>query len=234
MTGCFITATGTGVGKTLLTTLLLRLRLREGLSVHALKPVETGEPIDSAAILSAMGMPVSPEARQHITAYHFLNPISPHLAAQMAGLIIEPEALLSFCRMALSSHPFTIIEGVGGVMVPVTPDWTVREWMRALGLPVILVGGSELGAISHTLTALETLRVAGISPCGIAVMAAEQMPIAPEEHLTTLAAFTDVPLTFIPRLDLCHGSPHDKNTHLDAALSALPHFSDWVKECGAL
>lgn len=238
MKGFFITATGTDIGKTLLTSLLIRLRVQQGLPAHALKPVMTGmdaenaESSDSAFLLSVCGKPVNAETVAAISPWQFAAPISPHLAAAREAKTIPRDALLAFCRTMLSQHPFTFIEGVGGVMVPLGEDWTVRDWMAELQLPAILVVGSYLGSFSHTLSAVEALRAKGITLSGIAVSLSEKMPVMAAEQRQTLESFCKTPLMLIPRLDLGHAPFHDRNERLDMALARMEGFHDWAKACG--
>ena len=156
----FVTATGTGVGKTWVACGLLRRHGGLGL-----KPVVTGYVPEEAAIsdsgrlLAAMGRAVTPEAVAAISPWRYPAPLSPEMAAAAAGCVLPFDALLSFCRQP----GVTLIEGVGGVAVPLDARHTVLDWMAALGHPVLLVAGSYLGTISHTLTALTALRGAGLA-----------------------------------------------------------------------
>lgn len=162
MTRLFVTATGTGVGKTFVTAALAAAARRAGCSVRALKPLVSGfDPADwsksdPAILLAAQGLP--PAALDRVAPWRFVAPLSPDMAAARECRLIELGALVQFCRAALAGpEEVVLIEGVGGVMVPLDEGHTVLDWIRALDIPVLLVAGSYLGTISHTLTALHAL-----------------------------------------------------------------------------
>jgi dethiobiotin synthetase len=168
----FVTATGTGIGKTYVTAGLVRHWRSEGIAVAALKPVISGfgnaRESDSGVLLEAMGEAVNEETVARISPWRFAAPLSPDMAAAREGREVDFEALLAYCRnsVAAARGPL-LIEGVGGVMVPLDGRHTVLDWMAQLGLPAILVAGSYLGTLSHTLTAAQALSRAGV---GIAAL----------------------------------------------------------------
>lgn len=159
MSAYFITGTGTEVGKTFTTCALIHAAQANGIAVRGLKPVLSGWVVDDstndvAQILTAQGGGTV----DAVSYCRFTAPLSPHRAAALEGKAIDPETLVNWCRSRVSNDGLTLIEGAGGVMAPLTERYTVLDWMQALNLPVILVTGSYLGSISHTLTALEALR----------------------------------------------------------------------------
>lgn len=165
MSAFFITATGTGIGKTFVTQGLVRYLKENGRTVSALKPVVSGYDApggsDPALLLEAMGETVSGEAVARIAPWRFKAPLSPDMAAMRENREIDFDELVSFCRDRAGAPGTLFIEGVGGVMVPLTAQHTVLDLMAALGLPVVLVAGSYLGSLSHTLTAAAALERAG-------------------------------------------------------------------------
>jgi len=165
----FVTATGTDIGKTFVTAGLLRHLRAAGKPVWALKPVVSGFDAaracasDPGVLLEAMNHATSLDCIARIAPWRFAAPLSPDMAAAREGRAIDFDALVAFCREAIAGHSGTLlIEGVGGVMVPLDGRHTVLDWMAALGLPAILVAGTYLGTISHTLTALDALARAGV------------------------------------------------------------------------
>lgn len=161
----FITSTGTGVGKTYVTTALIRQARARNLRVAAYKPVISGfdkreiAGSDTGAILAALGEAASKEAVARISPWRFAAPLAPSMAARVEGRTLDCEALFALSRTALRKESdLTLIEGVGGVMVPLDGRRTVLDWIVAAGAPVVLVVGDYLGTISHTLTAIEVLR----------------------------------------------------------------------------
>jgi dethiobiotin synthetase len=174
MSAIFITSTGTDIGKTFVATGLVRHWRGKDQPVDALKPVATGfDAVTSAAsdpglILAALGHPISLDGIDRISPWRYAAPLSPDMASWKEGKAVDFDALVEFCRRAIANHQGTLlIEGIGGVMVPLDDRRTVLDWMAALGIPVLLVAGSYLGSLSHTLTALDALRRRAIAVSAI-------------------------------------------------------------------
>jgi dethiobiotin synthetase len=160
----FVTGTGTDVGKTFVAAALIRHFRAQGLAVDAIKPVVSGfEPAnaphsDPGILLMALGREPTREKLDCISPWRFAAPLSPDLAARAEGRAVDFKALVAHCRDAEAQcGSLLLIEGVGGVMVPLDETHTVLDWMTALRAPVLLVAGSYLGTISHALTALHVL-----------------------------------------------------------------------------
>lgn len=169
MKAVFVTATGTDVGKTFVTASLIGSLRARGLSVEALKPVASGfdraaaETSDPGLLLAALGRNITEEALARISPWRFAAPLSPDMAARRQGRRVDFAALVRFCRRAAQAEiDALLIEGVGGVMVPLDERHTVLDWMVALRLPLLIVTGSYLGTISHTLSALDVVRTRGL------------------------------------------------------------------------
>lgn len=207
MTAYFVTATGTDVGKTFVTAGLIRHLRGLGDNVSALKPVVSGFDLATAALsdpgvlLNALDEQLAPEAFERLSPWRFAAPLSPDMAASREGRAIDFDALVAFCREAIARHHGTLfIEGVGGVMVPLDGAHTVLDWMAALDLPLILVAGSYLGTISHTLTALDALAHRKLK---VAALVVNDTPsdIPLDETMTTLARFAPaIPIVKVPRV----------------------------------
>jgi dethiobiotin synthetase len=161
MKGFFITGTDTGVGKTVLSALLVA-----ALDGTYWKPIQTGalEGTDRESVRRWAGVP---EQRLPPESYLFDPPVSPHLAAREAGVAISLDAITF---PAASGHPVWIVEGAGGVMVPVNDHEFMRDLMRHLGLPVIVAARTALGTINHTLLTLAALHGAGLSIHGVVLI----------------------------------------------------------------
>jgi dethiobiotin synthetase len=164
MSAVFITSTGTDVGKTFVACGLIRHIHDQERMVDAVKPVVSGflprtaATSDPGLLLTALGRSATMAEIAPISPWRFAAPLSPDLAAQKEDRQIDFEALIAFSRQAIKTAPgVLLIEGVGGVMVPLDDRHTVLDWMSALAIPVILVVGNYLGTISHTLTALNVL-----------------------------------------------------------------------------
>jgi len=207
MHGLYITSVGTGIGKTLVTAILCHQLTGMGRKVAALKPVVSGfvsgDPAsDPALILRSLGRLPTPDAIAAIAPWRFALPVSPHLAARREGRAPAPEEVAAFCReQERTAGDLLLIEGAGGVMTPIDDTHTCFDLIVRLGHPVILVTGSYLGAISHTLTALFVLHASGVVVRGI--VASESIDSTGlAETVRSLECFTGdmFPLYALPRL----------------------------------
>lgn len=194
----FITATGTEIGKTFVTTTLCKQLIEDGKKVVALKPVISGYVAgdmksDSAFILQACGQKVTEENIAKISPWRFAAPLSPNMAAQREGNNISFGELINFCReQEKSDADILLVEGVGGVCVPLNDKYTVLDWIAELkDWKVILVAGSYLGSISHTLTAVHTLAARNIGLHAVVITESENSTVPLEETVETLKNFLD-------------------------------------------
>jgi dethiobiotin synthetase len=215
MTAIFVTATGTDIGKTFVTAGLIRHLRAAGKPVDALKPVVSGfdptapEGSDPGALLAALGQPLTGENIARISPFRFAAPLSPDLAARRENRSLDFAALVQFCKNAIASTSSTLfIEGVGGVMVPLDERHTVLDWMAALRLPVLLVTGSYLGTISHTLTALDVLRRREVEVRALVVNETAGATVALADTADSIGRFAgSIPLVTMPRLAPNAGHP---------------------------
>lgn len=195
MAGVFVTGTGTDVGKTFITAALVRHLRATGKAVQACKPVLSGFDPDQAAfsdpglLLSALGQAVTAEAIDRISPWRFSAPLSPDLAAGREGRGIDFRALVDYCRAAIHGRGTVLIEGIGGVMVPLDQTHTVLDWMSALRIPVVLVAGSYLGTLSHTLTALHVLAQRNLDIAGVVVSESPTPGASLADTAATIARF---------------------------------------------
>ena len=166
----FIAGAGTDIGKTYVTTLLVRQFKAADRRVLALKPVVSGVPpidspdfaaSDTAQLLAAQGLSVTSATVDACSPWRFKQPLSPDMAAAAEDRTVSLQAVLDWCRTqirAAADGSVVLIEGVGGVMSPMTSDALNLDLIKALGCEVLLVTGSYLGALTHALTAIETLK----------------------------------------------------------------------------
>ena len=207
MSAYFITGTGTDVGKTFVAAGLVRHLRAAGKPVWALKPVVSGydtanlRASDPGVLLEAMGHSVSPDCVARISHWRLAAPLSPDMTAVRESKEIDFEALVAFCREEISSRRGTlVIEGVGGVMVPLDARHTGLDWLAALGIPAILVAGTYLGTLSHTLTALDTMAHAGVTVAALVLNESGDGAVPMQETAATLGRFTaGLPIVAIPR-----------------------------------
>jgi dethiobiotin synthetase len=156
--GCFVTATDTGAGKTILCAALVASLCARGEVVRARKPLLTGlddpGPHDHDLLALAGG-----EAPEVISPLRYGPAVSPHLAAQLAGEEIDVAALVS---ATLAGSGTLIVEGIGGLLVPIAPGYDVRSFAAELDLGVVIAARAALGTINHALLTLEAARAGGL------------------------------------------------------------------------
>jgi dethiobiotin synthetase len=205
LTAIFITATGTDVGKTFVAASLMRTLQQMGRVVEAIKPVVSGfdpehpEASDSGVLLDALGLPATLQEIERISPWRFRAPVSPDLAAQREGQRIDVDAVISFCQDAIEQRQdILLIEGIGGIMVPLDGQRTVLDVMMALQLPLILVAGSYLGTISHTLTALDALFRRDMKLLAIIVSETPGATVPLDDTVASIARFVS-PVIGLPR-----------------------------------
>ncbi len=207
MTAFFITATGTDIGKTFVTKGLIRQMHATGRPVAAIKPVVSGfDPhdwleSDSAVLLAALGRPVALAEVEHISPWRFEEPLSPHMAARHEGRAIVFQEVVEFCRQSMAGRQgVLLIEGIGGIMVPLDDRRTVLDWMSVLRIPIILVAGTYVGTMSHTLTSLEVLVRRNLDVAAVVVSESEGSAASLEETVATVQRFANsIDVVGIPR-----------------------------------
>ena len=226
MTQLFVSGSGTGVGKTLVTCILVRQLRAAGREVRALKPVISGfDPSraaesDTGRLLAAMDEPLDKAAIGSISPWRFPEPLSPHVAAAREGRQLDVGEITGFCRYAgpAEGDSVVIAEGVGGVMAPLSDEETVIDWMVGLNWPVLLVAGSYLGTLSHTLTAVEVVKYRGLTLSGIVISESVESPMPLVETVETIAGFVaGTPIIELPR----HDPDRDNVDHLPNIAAAL-------------
>jgi len=206
VTAIFITGTGTEVGKTFVAASLIRHLRQMGRAVEAIKPVVSGfDPdrvagSDPAILLEALGFPATLPNIERISPWRFHAAMSPDAAARQEDRRIDVDELLAFCQSAIAQRQeILLIEGVGGIMVPLDQQRTSLDVMMALQLPLVLVTGSYLGTISHTLTALDALFRRNLSVLAIIVSETPGSTVPLKETVAAIGRFAE-PVIGLPRL----------------------------------
>lgn len=202
--GVFVTGTGTEVGKTVVAAAIARTLASEGFEVNVFKPAVTGleeaGEADHELLRRAAG---SSQSDDEIAPYRYGPPASPHLAAAVAGEVIEPERLVAASRAAAAGADELVCEGVGGLMVPLSPGYLVRDFAVDLNLPLVVASSPGLGTINHTLLTLEAARAAGLE---VAAVVFTPWPEEPSEiersNRETIAALGEVKVETLQPLDL--------------------------------
>lgn len=168
----FVTGTDTGVGKTVFTGLLLAMLRRRAISALALKPFCSGDRSD-VSLLQSLQPGAIPD--HEMNPYWFRSPLAPYLASVREGRCVDFNRALSAARRAVRRCEVLIVEGAGGVLVPLTRSKTIADFAAALGGRVVIVGRNRLGVINHVRLTVEALSARGIQPC-LVVLMQEQKP----------------------------------------------------------
>jgi dethiobiotin synthetase len=219
--GLFVTGTDTGVGKSVVAAAICAGLAAQGRRVAAFKPVVTGLddppgewPYDHELLASVTGQ--EPSA---VAPWQFAPPASPHFAAELAGVTLEPPELLAAARRAGAYADALVCEGVGGLMVPITTGYLVRDLAIDLELPVVVAARTGLGTINHTLLTVEAARTAGLNVAGVVMTPWPDQPAQIERsNRETVERLSGVPVSGLP--------PTDREA-LAATGASLP-LEDWL------
>jgi dethiobiotin synthetase len=197
--GVFITGTDTGVGKTFVACGLAALLRESGLRVGVMKPAETGciekdgrlFPEDAVRLKEASGCSVPLEK---ICPFQWREPLAPSIAAERQGAVIDVDRLIDIYDEISSAHDITLVEGAGGLMVPLLPSYTYADFARVVKLPTLVVAANRLGAINHLLLALEHATCKGLRVLGYVLNEIQSEPsLAADTNRAALSTLTSVP-----------------------------------------
>jgi dethiobiotin synthetase len=200
----FVTGTGTEVGKTVVAAAIARTFAATG-SVAVFKPAVSGLDDYPPGLPDHELLRQAAESEQsddEIAPYRYGPPVSPHLAAELAGAPIDPDRLLAVAAAAAARADSIVCEGVGGLLVPLTPTYLVRDLAVALGHPLVVVAPPGLGTINHTLLTIEAARAAGLS---VAAVVLNPWPTEPSpverSNRETIEALGELPVLTFPKVD---------------------------------
>lgn len=228
MRGILITGTDTGVGKTVVGCGLAAALTAQGKTVGVLKPAETGCILQNGVFYPEDAMRLAAFARvslplDQICPYRFAPPVAPSVAAELASMNIEPQRIAAIFAQTAERYDFTIVEGAGGFLVPLTGRYTFADLARDLPLPLLVVVGSKLGALNHTLLTLHAAQALSLPLAGyILNHPTPGSDIATQTNARTLANLTDVPcLGVLPFLALSGDVEHDRTLLCDLFSSAV-------------
>jgi dethiobiotin synthetase len=225
MRGVFVAGTDTGVGKTILAAAICAGLAARGERVAAFKPAVTGldeEPPEGWArdheLLASVAS--AGQTAVDVSPHCFGPPVSPHYAAELAGEAIEPAELCAAAQGAADGADALVCEGVGGLLVPLTPGYLVRDLALDLGLPLVIAARPGLGTINHTLLTLEAARGAGLDVRGVVMTpwpaSAEAMADSNRETVERIGNAAVTCLPTITRVELAEAG------------ARLP-LDDWLK-----
>jgi dethiobiotin synthetase len=221
--GLFVTGTDTGAGKTVLSAALLAAIAAAGESVRAYKPIVTGLaeppgpwPPDHELLARAAG-----KKPEDVAPLRYGPAVSPHLAAALAGEPVDPARLLAAAQGA--AEDVLIVEGVGGLLVPLTDDFMVRDLAAQLGLPLLIAARPGLGTINHTLLTLDAARAAALDVRAVVLTPWPAEPSVMERsNRETIARIGDVEVHGLARM------PTPALHELTRAGTALP-WRRWLE-----
>jgi dethiobiotin synthetase len=194
----FLTATDTGVGKTIITAGLLQALHTKRQRVGVMKPIETGvdfqrpEHSDTERLRRLLSPPPSFDS---VCLYAFPQPLAPFECARKAGTTIDMSHILSSYNTLLQHYSGLLVEGAGGVFTPITANQTMRDLMVSFHLPVIVVGGTYLGGVNHLLLTLEALERAKIKTCGVVLndsVLPHPTPYGHQQRLSTIGLIREL------------------------------------------
>lgn len=207
MQGCFVTGTGTEVGKTVVAATIARTHARRGAAVAVFKPAVSGLDDDGAGgepdhLLLRRGAG-SQQSDDEIAPYRYGPAVSPHLGAELAGEAIDPALVVDRARAAGSDADLLVCEGVGGILVPLTRGYLVRDFAGDLGLPVVIASSPGLGTINHTLLTIEAVRAVGLEVVAVVLTPWPAEPGKLERsNRETIERLGGVRVEALPEIDL--------------------------------
>jgi dethiobiotin synthetase len=193
--GYFITGTGTGVGKTLVSCALLHAFGARGRTAMGMKPVvagcDNGQYVDVELLLAASTVTAS---REHVNPYALVPPIAPHIAARQSGIVIDMATIGRACFELQKIADMVIVEGTGGFLVPLNEYQDGADMARILNFPVILVVGMQLGCLNHALLTAQVVRGTGLPLAGWVANRIDSKMAAFDENVLALEQRLNCPL----------------------------------------
>ncbi len=227
MSAIFITGTDTEVGKTYISGLLLDFLTRQGINTGYQKWVSTGgvnRVQDLRSCLNCAGLAQDESLLDLQVPFRFSFPASPHLAAEKDGRIVDPEQIISAFQAMQEKYEVLLVEGVGGLLVPLTRELFLADFLARLQIPALLVARSGLGTLNHTFMSLETLRERDIPVVGVVFSDGEDGgdEFLINDNMQTVAAMSHVPV--LGRLPRCRDIDQAKEAFVPIGQAFLEAF----------
>ena len=223
-----ITGTDTGIGKTTVACGLAAALSTRGVRVGVLKPVETGcdvaadgslKPLDALRLRYFSGS-ITP--LETVCPYRFRTPLAPSLAAKRHGTEIDLATLAAAIRTLTANHDLTLVEGAGGLLVPLTASQTFADLARECQLPLLVVVGNRLGALNHAQLTIRWAQAAGLTVAGYIVNSlGPEETLATQTNVDTLTTLVGAPLGVLPWLGRIDCSDRDRRRLADATDRAI-------------
>jgi dethiobiotin synthetase len=223
MRGVFVTGTDTEVGKTVLAGAICAAAVDQGLSVAAFKPVVTGLnepsgdwPPDHELLAQVAN---AGQSAEDISPWRFGPAVSPHLAELLSDTPLDPDQFTAAAEAQADRADALVVEGVGGLLVPLTKDYLVRDFAGELSLPIVIAARPGLGTINHTLLTIEAARAVALRIQAVVLTPWPDEPSQMEwSNMETIERFSELPVI---------GLPHTDPDSLAEAGATLP-VSDWL------
>jgi len=222
--GLFITGTDTGVGKTIVTGTIVTALMAHGINPGVMKPIVTGMDEqrvglpDSEWLTTITGLCDPPDL---VSPYRFRAAAAPLIAATHEGQTIAPSRIMQAFHALSARHDCVVVEGIGGVMVPITPGFFVADMAKQMGLPVVIVARAGLGSINHTLLTVDCLRNRGVAIGGLIFNQTTRPTSVPDESDTVQTILRLSGLRSFGELPSCEGLPTAWPTHRDTLIARL-------------
>ncbi len=200
MKGIFITGTDTGVGKTIIAAAVARALRVKGLNVGVMKPIETGCKKEGDVLIPSDGeflkyISDSDTPLNEITPFCYETPVAPSVAADIEGRQVNIDALLELFSKRLQAHDFLVVEGVGGLKVPIRDDFFVSDLIRLMKLPVVVVAMNKLGVINHTFLTIQMAQAEELNIKGLIINDLRKKDdISVETNIAVIKRLIGVPL----------------------------------------
>lgn len=229
MRGCFVTGTDTGAGKTIVAAAIVAGLRARGTPVRAMKPILTGLdespaepwPHDHVVLAGAAGC-----APGEVVVASYGPAVSPHLAAELAGEAIDPKEIVDAVKIAVREPAVPVVEGVGGLLVPIAPGYDVADLASELGLPLVVAARPGLGTINHTLLTLEAARARGLEVSGVVLTPWPSAPdVIERSNRAAIERLGGVAVATLPHID-------GARPELLAAASRTLPIDDWLRLTG--
>lgn len=209
----FVTGTDTGVGKTYITSRLVRTARRAGLDCVGFKPICCGDRDDAIALhAETPHLPLN-----DLNPLWFRTPAAPYTAALIENRPIDFALIHETAARLRQSHPHLIIEGAGGWLVPITSTYTFADLATEFALPILLVAANRLGALNHTLLTVQTIEAKGLTIAGIILNS--PTPTEPDIAITTNRGILET-LLHRPVWELPHGADLEAHVPWQELLTA--------------
>lgn len=193
--GIFITATDTGVGKTYAACALARAVAARGISCGVFKPVSSGGREDAEALIAAAGVSDDLDA---VNPVALARPLAPLVAARREGKTIAPSSLRAAFRAISRRYDYTIVEGAGGVLVPLRRNYYVADMIRETGLPALVVARPGLGTINHTLLTIGALRTGRVPVAGVIISCPRALARGEKDTPAVIRELSGLPVGVLP------------------------------------